>query len=100
MVATVPSENAASSLAKRVASRESSDHDLVLQDVDGGDVGSQIAGDNIYVFGTAEELEDLSRTMVQADYTLAMALEDSRASVPRGRDPVGGGTPTTDVGTG
>ena len=26
------------------------------------------------VFGTAEELEDMARTMVQADYTLAMAL--------------------------
>ena len=41
-----------------------------------------------YVFGAAEELENLSRTMVQTDYTLAMALEDSRASAPRGHNPV------------
>ena len=38
-----------------------------------------------YVFGTAEELNNLSRYMVMADYTLAMALEDFRASVPRGQ---------------
>ena len=38
-----------------------------------------------YVFGTAEELDDMSRTMVQADYTLAMTLEDFRASVSRGQ---------------
>ena len=35
-----------------------------------------------YVFGTAEELRNLSRTMVEVDYTLAMALEDFRVSVP------------------
>ena len=44
-----------------------------------------------------EELEDLSRTMVQADYTLAMSLEDFRASVPRGHNPMGGPSQTTDV---
>ena len=51
-----------------------------------------------YVSGTAEEREDLSRTMVQADYTLAMALEDFRASVPRGQDPVERRRQTTNVG--
>ena len=49
------------------------------------------------VFGAAEELEDLSHTMVQADSTLAMALEDFRASVPRGHNPVEGPSQTTDV---
>ena len=36
-----------------------------------------------HVFGTAVELEHLSRAMVVGDYTLAVALEDFRASVPR-----------------
>ena len=50
-----------------------------------------------YMSGAAEELEDLSHTMVQAYYNLAMALEDFRASVPRGHNPVGGPSQTTDV---
>ena len=49
------------------------------------------------MFGAADELENLPRTMVQADYILAMALEDFRASVPRGHTPVGGPGRTTDV---
>ena len=36
-----------------------------------------------YVFGTTEHLGDLAAGMVNADYTIAMALEDFRASVPR-----------------
>ena len=49
------------------------------------------------VFVTAEELENLSRTMVQADFTLATALEDFRASVPRGHNPVERPSQKTDV---
>ena len=49
------------------------------------------------VFGAAEEIENLSRTMVQADYTLAMALKDFRASVSRGHSPVRGPSQTTDI---
>jgi hypothetical protein len=36
-----------------------------------------------YVFGTSEELGDLARDMVTARYTLAMVIEDFRATVPR-----------------
>ena len=50
-----------------------------------------------YVFGTAGELEDLPRTMVQAYYTLAMDLEDLSASVQRGHNPVAGPSQATDA---
>ena len=50
-----------------------------------------------YVFYTVEELENLSYTMVQADCTLAMALEDFRVPVPRGHNPVEGESQTTEV---
>ena len=50
-----------------------------------------------YVFGTAEELEHLSRAMVMADYTLAATLEDFRASAPRGSNSWEIPNPGTDV---
>ena len=36
-----------------------------------------------YIFGTVESLGDLATDMVSADYTVSMAIEDFRASVPR-----------------